>query len=44
VYGVIQADGSTARSTVPMVEFNKFSGLMGFDWVASFEQAHAQND
>ena len=44
VYRVIQAEGSTARSTVPLYDFAKFSGLMGFDWVASFDQAHAQGE
>lgn len=44
VYQGIRSDGSTAGSTVPMYEFGKFSKLMGFDWVASFDQAHAQKD
>lgn len=44
VYKVIQSEGSTARSSVPMYEFPRFSELMGFDWVASFDQAHAQKE
>ena len=44
VYQTIQAQGSTAGSSVPLYPFNKFSNLMGFDWVARFDQAHARED
>ena len=44
VYQTIQSQGSTAGSSVPLYPFDKFSNLMGFDWVSSFDQAHAQKD
>ena len=44
VYQTIQSQGSTAGSTVPLYPFDQFSNLMGFDWVSSFDQAHAQKD
>ena len=44
VYNTLKADGSSTRTSVPLYEFQKFSQLMGFDWVSRFDQAHAQKD
>lgn len=44
VYQTIQSKGSTAGSGVPLYPFDKFSSLMGFDWVSSFDQAHTQKE
>ena len=44
VYQTIHSQGSTAGSSVPLYPFDKFSNLMGFDWVARFDQAHARED
>ena len=44
VYQTIQSQGSTAGSGVPLYPFDKFSNLMGFDWVSSFDQAHSQKE
>ena len=42
VYKTIQRDGSTARSTTPLYEFQKFSQLMGFDEIAEFDRKYTQ--
>ena len=43
VYRTIYAQGSTVGLDTPLYEFPKFSQLMGFDWVAEFDRAHAQD-
>jgi len=42
VYRTILEQGSTAGVQTPLYEFQKFSQLMGFDWVAEFDRAHRQ--
>jgi len=41
VYEKLRADGSTAGMTQPLYPFPEFSQMMGFDWVAAFDKAHA---
>jgi 2,3-dimethylmalate lyase len=41
VYNGIKEQGSTTQLTVPLHDFKAFSNLMGFDWVAEFDVAHA---
>ena len=41
VYQQFAAQGSSTGLTVPLHDFQKFSKLMGFDWVAQFDQDHA---
>jgi 2-methylisocitrate lyase-like PEP mutase family enzyme len=41
VYSHIKATGSSANVQVPLHDFKEFSALMGFDWVAEFDAAHA---
>jgi 2,3-dimethylmalate lyase len=41
VYNGIKEHGSTTQLTVPLHDFQDFSQLMGFDWVAEFDAAHA---
>jgi 2-methylisocitrate lyase-like PEP mutase family enzyme len=43
VYRTIQEHGSTVGASTPLYEFQKFSELMGFDWVAQFDSEHSQN-
>jgi 2-methylisocitrate lyase-like PEP mutase family enzyme len=43
VYGAIQKQGSTVGSETPLYDFEKFSQLMGFDWVAQFDRDHSQS-
>ncbi len=43
VFRTIQTDGSTTRLDTPLYEFQKFSQLMGFDWVAEFDRTHSQD-
>ncbi|WP_080745199.1 isocitrate lyase/PEP mutase family protein [Cupriavidus necator] len=42
VFRKIREDGSTVGLDTPLYEFQKFSALMGFDWVADFDRNHAQ--
>ena len=41
VYDSIKAKGSSAQLDVPLHNFQDFSRMMGFDWVAAFDAAHA---
>lgn len=41
VYSHIKTTGSSANVQVPLHDFKEFSNLMGFDWVAEFDTAHA---
>jgi 2-methylisocitrate lyase-like PEP mutase family enzyme len=41
VYGQFSDQGSSQGLTVPLHDFQKFSQLMGFDWVAQFDRDHA---
>lgn len=41
VYTTIRQNGSSAQVDVPLHNFQEFSSLMGFDWVAEFDTAHA---
>jgi len=43
IYRTIQERGSTVGADTPLYEFQKFSELMGFDWVAQFDQDHSQS-
>ena len=43
VYTTIKDTGSSAGVQVPLHNFQAFSQLMGFDWVAKFDAAHAPN-
>ncbi len=43
IYRNIQERGSTVGAATPLYEFQKFSELMGFDWVAQFDQDHSQS-
>jgi 2-methylisocitrate lyase-like PEP mutase family enzyme len=44
VYQKLKADGSTAGMMQPLYPFPEFSQMMGFDWVASFDKAHADSE
>lgn len=41
VYAQFKQQGSSAGLTTPLHDFQPFSQLMGFDWVAKFDQDHA---
>ena len=43
IYRNIQETGSSVGSQTPLYPFNKFSEMMGFDWVARFDSEHAQD-
>ena len=43
VYTTIKETGSSAQASVPLHDFQAFSQLMGFDWVAEFDTAHASS-
>jgi 2-methylisocitrate lyase-like PEP mutase family enzyme len=43
VYGAIQKQGSTVGCDTPLYDFEKFSQLMGFDWVAQFDREHSKD-
>lgn len=43
VYRTILERGSTVGAETPLYEFQKFSQLMGFDWVAQFDRDHSQD-
>jgi 2-methylisocitrate lyase-like PEP mutase family enzyme len=42
VYKTIKAQGSTVGQKQPLYDFQKFSQLMGFGWVAEFDRLHAE--
>lgn len=42
IYSSIKTEGSARDSKLPLYDFNKFSELMGFDWVAAFDQRYQQ--
>ncbi|MEO7938621.1 MAG: isocitrate lyase/PEP mutase family protein [Burkholderiaceae bacterium] len=44
VYSHIKATGSSANLEQPLHDFQEFSRLMGFDWVAEFDAAHPQEE
>ena len=44
LYDTFQKDGSSTQVKTPLYDFQKFSKLMGFDWVAEFDQAHASRN
>ena len=44
VYSTLKQDRSTTQVTAPLYEFQKFSSLMGFDWVSAFDKTHASNE
>jgi 2-methylisocitrate lyase-like PEP mutase family enzyme len=41
VYGQFGSQGSSQGLNVPLHDFQQFSRLMGFDWVAQFDRDHA---
>ena len=41
VYQQFQSQGSSQGLTVPLHDFQQFSQLMGFDWVAQFDRDHS---
>ncbi len=43
VYNTFKKTRSSAELTAPVHDFQKFSTLLGFDWVAEFDSAHADN-
>lgn len=43
VYRAIKENGSTAGIDTPLYEFERFSSLMGFDWVADFDRQYPQS-
>ncbi len=43
VYSTIKQTGSSVNVSVPLHNFQAFSQMMGFDWVAEFDAAHAPN-
>ena len=42
VYSTLKRDRSSAGMDVPLYDFQAFSSLMGFGWVADFDAAHAR--
>jgi len=40
VYQTLRSTGSSVGAQVPLYDFQQFSALMGFDWVADFDAAH----
>ncbi|MES2413515.1 MAG: isocitrate lyase/PEP mutase family protein [Pseudomonadota bacterium] len=43
IYSHIKATGSSANTRQQLHDFQEFSSLMGFDWVAEFDAAHADD-
>jgi hypothetical protein len=41
VYDQFKAQGSSSGLPLPLHDFQQFSALMGFDWVARFDRDHA---
>jgi 2,3-dimethylmalate lyase len=41
VYQTISRDGGTKTLSTPIYEFQRFSNLMGFDWVGEFDRKYA---
>ncbi len=39
-YASIKVHGSSSKLDLPLHDFQEFSNLMGFDWVAKFDAAH----
>jgi 2-methylisocitrate lyase-like PEP mutase family enzyme len=44
VYETLKQTGSSAGGSTPLHDFGAFSQIMGFDWVKSFDERHAQGD
>jgi 2-methylisocitrate lyase-like PEP mutase family enzyme len=42
VYAHFKANGSSVGSPTPLYDFQKFSTMMGFDWVAQFDKEHGE--
>ena len=42
VYAALKARGSPTAAGVPSYDFQAFSRLMGFDWIAEFDKQYAQ--
>ena len=40
VYQTLRSTGSSVGAQVPLHDFQQFSAMMGFDWVAEFDAAH----
>jgi len=41
-YGQLKAAGSSAKLSIPLYEFKRFSALMGFDEIAEFERRYRE--
>jgi len=44
VYSSLKLNGSTQGCDTPLYDFNKFSGVMGFEWVTEFDERYKQAD
>jgi 2-methylisocitrate lyase-like PEP mutase family enzyme len=44
IYTTLKEKGSSRDTSSPLFEFKEFSNLMGFDWVAEFDQKHSENE
>lgn len=44
VYSSLKLNGSTQGCDMPLYDFNKFSGAMGFEWVTEFDERYKQAD
>ena len=44
VYSSLKLNGSTQGCDMPLYDFNKFSGVMGFEWVTEFDERYKQAD
>lgn len=44
VYSNLKLNGSTQGCDMPLYDFNKFSGVMGFEWVTEFDERNKQAD
>ena len=42
VYSHFKAQGSSSNVETPLYDFQKFSQMMGFDWVAEFDQKYSK--
>ena len=42
VYSHFKHHGSSFKTEVPLHDFQKFSQMMGFDWVAEFDKTHSK--
>lgn len=44
VYSSLKLNGITQGCDMPLYDFNKFSGVMGFEWVTEFDERYKQAD